>query len=106
MIYTHFVTLNVTPNWQPTSEDTGKTCEFWCGLASFRVEWTKHDGQVEYMHGAWASMAAAHKFAVSMPNQLKPKAVACEPYMYAPAYGRIEGQPTRIAPVAAPLALP
>ena len=94
---THLVTLNVTPNWQPTSKDTGKTCEWWCGLASFRVEVTYHDGSVHYHHGPWSDLAQAHRFAVSMPSQLKPRAEACEPYMYAPAYGRIENEPVRLA---------
>lgn len=87
---THLVTLNVTPAWQPTSEETGKTAEFYCGMACFRVEWTAHDGATHYHHGAWVNLDDAHRFAISCPSQHKPIAVACEPYMYCPAYGRLD----------------
>lgn len=95
--FTHLVTLNVTPNWQPTSKKTEKTAEFWCGIASYCVEWTTHDGKTERHYGEWSEYEAAHRFAVSMPSQTKARAVACDQYLYAPAYGKIENEAVRLA---------
>lgn len=87
---TKIVTLNVTPSWQPTLEDTGKHADFMATRACYVVDSftvvSEDDVRCVVFHGSWDSEEQARRFAASCSDARVRKAT---PYWYVSSFGKV-----------------
>lgn len=83
------VTLNVTGNWQPTTNETGKTAEFTALASQYVVDaFTayEHTCSVVVFHGLWTNEEDAQRFAASCGDA---RVRRVSPYWYVPHFGMV-----------------
>jgi hypothetical protein len=87
---TKLVTLNVTGNWRPTTDDTGKTAEFTAVRACYVVDSftvvSDEDVRCVTFSGTWETEAEARRFASSCGDA---RVRYATPYWYVPGFGRV-----------------
>lgn len=84
-----YTTLNINPatGWQPCREETGHYAQHKVtGPHTWAVVTDGHDGEKLYMHGAF-DQDRARRFAQSMGNGDRSRAVEVAPYWYCEAWG-------------------
>jgi hypothetical protein len=98
------VTLNSTPSHQPTTEETGRTGQWYAFPSRYVVDLHTDLGATKFepaerrttvFHGRWWDIEGARHFAASAPGPNDVREVPV--YWYAPAFGRVDPTKTPAA---------